>query len=125
MSRQISMRLPLKNANFSHLPIINITHHFQLFSQGPAGDPESLVQMLIRFIEANPDLHRACLTYEPIWLEDIFSRFKQVRLRSELIFKKTTTLLYLLGNIFVQSHRDLKFRLPIKSRLWACFTYIL
>jgi hypothetical protein len=34
---------------------------------------------LIRFIEANADLQRDCLTYEPIWLEDVYARFKQVR----------------------------------------------
>jgi hypothetical protein len=52
---------------------------FQLFSQGPVGDKESLAQALIRFIEANADLQRDCLTYEPIWLEDVYARFKQVR----------------------------------------------
>ena len=51
---------------------------FQLFSQGPTGDKDSLAQVLVRFIEADAELHRACLTYEPIWLEDTFARFKQV-----------------------------------------------
>jgi hypothetical protein len=49
---------------------------FQLFSQGPSGDKECLSKTLIQFIKNDVVLHRACLTYEPIWLEDLYSRFK-------------------------------------------------
>ena len=31
---------------------------------------------VIKFIQNDPELHRQCLTYEPIWLEQFFDSFK-------------------------------------------------
>ena len=43
-----------------------------------------LHQEVIKFIQNNPDLHRKCLTYEPIWLEQFFDSFKRHSGRKKL-----------------------------------------
>ncbi len=40
-------------------------------------EDEDLHDKLMRFIKANPDLHRQVLMYEPLWLEDLIEDFKQ------------------------------------------------
>ena len=37
-----------------------------------------MASKLIKFIQNDTELHRLTLTYEPIWLEDLFQRFKEV-----------------------------------------------
>ena len=40
-------------------------------------DDNDFPKRLVKFIQDDPDLHRQALTYEPIWLEDLFQQFKE------------------------------------------------
>ena len=60
----------LTNNQFDHVP-----NECSQSSQHQDGDL-SLRDLIIKFIQNDRVLHRQCLTYEPIWLEQFFSDFK-------------------------------------------------